>query len=164
MVATTTGVLFNAAFSGGHVSVIGTDMSGLSIPYDTSGLSADPRLRRIGDGVDGYTVDVASGATVTPNRSLGEHIRIRGTTTGAAYIVAAPIPRPPDTVSGAMRNTVLRLTFFNNAGGAVTGWTMNAIYHTSAGPSTVNLEITSYTFVWDPDAAVWREWSRVVTT
>lgn len=165
VVATSTGILFNAAFTGSYVTVVGTVLSGLTTPYDTSGLSVDPQLRRIGDGVSGYTVDVASGGTVTPNRSLGHQIRIRGTTTGVAYTIAAPTPKPRSTADGLpMYDEYLRLSFYNNAGGAVTGWTLNAIYHKSAAPSTVDGEVTTYVFFWDPDAAVWREQSRVVTT
>jgi len=132
--------------------------AGFTSAFDMSGLSTDPKFRQFGNSVDGYTVDVTSGGTVTPDRSKGPHIRIRGTTTAVAYVVAAPTPIPT-----GMRDVYLRLSFFNNAGGAVTGWTLNGTYHMAA-VSTTNLEYTSYTLVWDADAAVWREHSRAVTT
>jgi hypothetical protein len=158
----TNNILFNAAWAGTTVRIIGGDISTTngSTPLNMSGLAADRDVRWWGCGVDGYTVNVLSGATVTPDRSQGPHIRIRGTSTGSAYVVAAPTP-PPSL--GSTRDIDLFLTFYNNAGGAITGWTLDAAYHMAA-VSTTNLEMTSYHLKWDADIQVWREFSRSVTT
>lgn len=157
----TNNVLFNASLTGGTFRFFGNSIAAVlgSAPFNLTGLATDPDLRQQGNGVDGYTVNVTSGSTVTPDRSQGPHIRIRGTTTGSAYVVAAPTPTPT-----GLRDTYLRLTFYANAGGAITGWTMNAVYHLSAGPSTTDGQLTSYVLLWDADASVWREFSRAVTT
>jgi hypothetical protein len=159
----TSAILYNAAFTGTKVRYFGNQFfSTGTVTIDVSGLSADRDILRLeGNDINGYTVNVTTGATVTPDRSKGRHIRIRGTTTGSAYVVAAPTPAPS---LGDTRDLDLYITFYNNAGGAVTGWTMNAAYRTSAGPSTVNLEMTSYHFKWDADVSVWREFARSVTT
>lgn len=163
------GCLWSSTGHVGNFTVIGCPSlrAGLglfSVPFDMSALTTDPRFRQFGNEVDGYTTDVTSGSTVTPDRSNGwPHIRIRGTTTGSAYTVAAPIPTPINGTSG-MRNLELKISFYNNASGAITGWTLNAVYHTTGAISTTDGEITTVTFVWDPDAAVWRETARAVTT
>lgn len=157
----TTGILFNAALTGTNFRVrdcIGLDS--YTTAFDLSGLAIDPDLRQSGNRIDGYTVNVTSGGTVTPDRSKGPHIRIRGTTTGVAYTVNAPVPSP----GTSLRDVYLRLTFYNNAGGPITGWTMNPVYHLSSGPSITDGQLTSYVLMWDPDALVWREYSRSVTT
>ncbi len=149
----------NAAFVGTYIVVQGNRLNGAL----TVGPAVAPSgLRMVNNiGLDGTTVNVTTGGTVTPDRTLGDSLRIRGTTTGSAYIINAPTPPPP--AASTEYGLFYRISFYNNAGGAVTGWTMNAAYHTSAGPSTVNNEITSYTFKWDPDASVWREYARTVT-
>lgn len=163
IIGNTSAILFNAAFTGTSVSYHGnTIFSTGATMIDVTGLAADRNLLRLenNNGIDGYTVNVLSGATATPDRSKGRHIRIVGTTTGVAYVVAAPTPAPS---LGATRDTDLFLTFYNNAGGAVTGWTLNAAYHMDA-VSTVNLEMTSYHLKWDADIQVWRQFSRSVST
>lgn len=106
----------------------------------------------------GMTQNVTSGGSYTPDRARGSVHRIRGTTTGVAYTVNAPTPTP------ARDGTRLTLHFFNNAGGAVTGWTLNAVYHVSAAISTVDTNHTMVTFAWDANSSVWREDGRAVTT
>jgi hypothetical protein len=158
----TNNLLFNAAWTGTTVRIYGGDMGSVlgSTAINLSGFANDRDVRWVNCGVDGYTVNVLSGATVTPDRAQGPQIRIRGTTTGIAYVVAAPTPAPS---LGSTRDIDLYLTFFNNAGGAVTGWTLDAAYHMDA-VSTVNLEYTSYHLKWDADASVWRQFSRSVST
>lgn len=127
-------------------------------PFSISG--SNLVLNQFANGVDGYSIDVTTGGTVTPDLSKGRKIRIRGTTTGAAYTINAPTPAPLTSD----RSVLLILEFFNNAGGAITGWTLNAAYKTSSGPSTVDTQHTAYIFSWDADLSVWRELSRDVTT
>ncbi len=160
--AATTGVQFNTGYTGTYITIIGCPQLGsnTTTAIDMSALAVDPILRQWGNRVDGYTVNVLTGATATPDRSRGPQIRIRGTSTGSAYTVAAPTPPPTST----MNEVYLKLDFFNDAGGAVTGWTMDAAYHLSAGPSTVNGEHTTYLLEWDPNSSVWRQISRSVTT
>jgi hypothetical protein len=165
------GLLWSATSTGQDFTVVGclqlrSGVGLYAVPFDMSAISTDPRLRQYGNGMDGYAENVTSGGTVTPNRSYGADIRYTGTTTGVAYVVAAPIPTPAAGATSGMRDTLLRLTFNNAAGGAVTGWSLNAAYHlASATPtiSTTNLDITVVTFQWDATASVWREISRAVT-
>jgi hypothetical protein len=159
----TSAILYNAAFTGARVRMFGNVIfSTGAATIDMSAFAADrDLLRQWGNDVDGYTVNVLSGATVTPDRSKGRHIRIAGTTTGAAYTVAAPTPAPS---LGSLYDLDLYISFVNAAGGAITGWTMNAVYHLSAGPSTTDTQVTSYHLKWDVTASVWREFSRTVTT
>jgi hypothetical protein len=144
---------FIAGLTGSLFTFVGCLMT---IP--TVDTTDDHQIKFFNSNVDGDSVDVTSGGTVTPNRMLGPELRIRGTTTGAAYIIAAPVPVPN------ARDTVYTLHFFNNTGGAVTGWTMNAAYHLTGAISTVNGEHTELTLRWDEDSSVWRETARAVTT
>lgn len=153
------GILFNAALSGTLFSIVGCPALGSA---GGGGIiingANDPFISQSGNSVIGTTVDVASGGTATPNLALGPHLRIRGTSTGVAYVVAAPIPAAPQKFSD------LVIEFFNNAGGAVTGWTLNAIYHTTGAISTTNLDHTMVWFKYDASLNVYREVSRAVTT
>lgn len=163
IVGNTSAILYNAAFTGTKVRQFGNRFASTgAVTIDVSGLAADRDLLRLeGNDINGYAVNVLTGATVTPDRARGRHIRISGTTTGSAYTVAAPTPSPS---LGDTRDLDLYISFRNAAGGAVTGWTMNAAYHLSAGPSTTDTQITSYHLKWDADASVWREFGRAVTT
>lgn len=165
-----TGVLWSATSTGTDFAVIGcaTLRTGLGLyskAFDMSAISTDPRLRQYANGDDGPSSDttVLSGGTVTPDRGYGIDFRYRGTTTGAAYIVNAPTPTPVAGTSG-QRDTLIRLILHNNAAGAVTGWNLNAVYHTTGAISTTDGNITAVTFDWDPISSVWREIARAVTT
>lgn len=148
-------VRFAAALTGTWFTFVGCVMAQISVATAT-----DPRVRTLNCDQDGTTVNVTSGSTVTPDRTAGPELRIRGTTTGAAYIIAAPTPPPP----AGYRDVVFVIHFYNNTGGAVTGWTMNAAYHLTAAISTVDTEHTMLTLRWDADSSVWREAARAVTT
>lgn len=152
----------NAAFSGSSIVVQGNYFSVGST--FTCGVATEPAGLRVKDNynLSGTSVNAVSGATITPDRMAGENLRIRGATTGSAYTINAPTPVPASVSNGY--DIFYRISFFNNAGGAITGWTLNAAYHVSSGPSTTDGQITSYIFKWDPDASVWREYSRSVTT
>jgi len=113
-----------------------------------------------GNGLDGYTANVTSGGTLTPDLTKGRNIVISGTTTGVAYTIAAPTQVP----TASSFSVVLIMELKCAAGGAITGWGMAANYHVSATPSTTDATTTTYTFVWDPGASVWREMSRSQTT
>lgn len=115
-------------------------------------------ITQMANGIEGSTADVLSGGSVTPSWPNGAEIRYRGTTTGAAYIVNSPNPTP------SRRGVRLTLHFFNNAGGAVTGWNLSAIYHTTAAIPTTDLHHIIVVFEYDIDSAVWREISRSDTT
>jgi hypothetical protein len=157
-----TGIKFTSGLTGQYFTIVGCPLLGsgtFTKAIDLSALSTDPILRQWGNGVDGYATTVTTGATVTPDRSRGPHIRITGTTTGSAYTVAVPTPAPATSMS----DVYLRLSLTCGAGGAITGWGMAAGYHVTA-PSTTDGQTTSYTLLWDPAASVWREFSRSVTT
>lgn len=162
IVGNTSAILYNAAFTGTKVRQFGNRIASTgTVTVDVTGLAADRDLLRLeGNDINGYTVNVASGATVTPDRSKGRHIRIRSSSTGVAHVVAAPTPAPS---LGDVRDVDLYISFFNNAAAPITGWTLNAAYRMAA-VSTTNLEYTSYHLKWDADASVWREFSRSVTT
>lgn len=119
-------------------------------------------LRQEFNRVDGYTQNITTGASVTPDVTRGRVIRYRGTTTGSAYLVAVP-NFPPTT----QRDYTVTLKFTNAAGGAVTGWTLAAGYKLvgAAMPVNTDLHTTTITFVADVDAGtgIWRELSRTDT-
>lgn len=149
------------SFTGNTLVVDQNTLTGTSISFSTN-LANLPSKTIFGfnQGMDGKTVDVTTGGTVSPDFSNGRNLRIRGTTTGSAYTVNLPTFGAPTT----QRDFFFTVAFFNNAGGAITGWTMNAGYHTSSGPSTTDGQTTTYTFKWDPDSSVYRETSRSVTS
>ncbi len=105
-------------------------------------------LKSIGNfAVNPSTTAVTSGSTVTPEPLLqGPVFLYRGTTTGSAYIVAPPTNLPFDVGSE------LTLRFHNNAGGAVTGWTLDVIYVKSAIIPVGDTLKTTVTFFWDGTA------------
>jgi len=155
-----TGVILTSSDNNDQIRVIAN--AGLANNVGTAFSETSPHSRglfQVGNLIEGYETTVTSGGTFTPSPILrGEHIRVSGTTTGVAYVVAAP---PTNPISRTARMVI---EFFNNAGGAVTGWTLNAIYKVNGAISTTNLDKTTITFIWDAPTSVWREQSRVVTT
>lgn len=134
---------------------------GGSVTAHSVATATDPGIRNYGDGVDGYTVNVTSGGTATPDRLQGNTIRIRATTTGAAITIAAPTPAPLATDRGV----TMVLDIFNNAGGAMSNaYTMNAVYHLGTVPNQTDLNHNVYLLAWDPDSSVWRQVSYTATT
>lgn len=96
----------------------------------------------------GNAANVASGGTYTPVLYADYSTIVTGTTTGIAYIVAAPNP----ALHASMAGTVVTMRFKNAAGGAITGWNFAGapIYHlTGGGPSTVDGQTTTVLFLWD---------------
>lgn len=160
----TNSVLFNSAMNvgSGPFTFVGNAIYTTGVTaFQMTGLATAPIFRQYNNGAatDGYTTTVASGATVTPTWNKGQHIRIRVTSTGVAYTIAAPTPVP-----SGIRGLELIIDVYNNAGGAITaGSGFAANYHCTA-PSLVDTEHTTYLFVWDDDSSVWREVSRSVTT
>lgn len=113
-----------------------------------------------GNQVDGYTVNTATTAAVTPDRSKGSEIRINANSGGAGVVtVNAPTPTP------ARRGTRLTLKLVNAAGGAVT-WTMNAVFVQVGGTAPVGTDGTTsiMEYLWDSDASKYREVSRANST
>jgi len=150
-------VRFDAALTLGSFSFVGCPMTGAP-PSIAS--ATDVGYRTFNCGLDGYSTNVTTGGTVTPDRQQGNDIRIIGTTTGSAYTINAPTPTP---LASAF-NTTLMIQFVNSAAAPITGWTLNGAYHVSAAPSTVDGERTVYLFRWDGSLSVWRQVSRQVTT
>ncbi len=157
--AATSGVVFDTGATGTLFTILSSPTLGTNTTthIDMSALTTDPGLYQWGNRVDGYTENVAAAGTMTPNRAKGPQIRVRAT--GATATVAAPTPTPGTT----MYDVYLEIDVFNDSGGASTV-TLDAVYHTSAGPSTTNGNHTFYRFKWDPSSSVWREQTRAVTT
>lgn len=116
---------------------------------------------QLGNGVYGYTEDVASAGTFTPNLLKGNHIRVRATSTGAAITIAAPTPAPSASQFGVW----FFLDVFNNAGGALSNpYTIDAAYRLATVPNQTDLNHNQYLLVWDPTTSKWRQVSLSVTT
>jgi hypothetical protein len=149
---------FNATYSGQRNAIA----HNIFLNTFVFGGATSPALTKFSDnqGIEGLSIDVTSGGSVTPDRSKGPVLRVRGTTTGAAYTINAPTPTP----TSLDRNIYLTLILFNNAGGAVTGWNFNAIYHISAAAAVTDTNRTTYVLHWDPDSSIWVEVSRSATT
>jgi len=157
----TTGVRMTSSSNDDMMRVIGCFglANNIANPFVETTSPASRGLYQAGNFIDGYTQDLTSGGNHTPSPILrGRYIRLRGTTTGAAYTVNALTTNP------ISRDFDFTIEFFNNAGGAVTGWTLNAMYHTSAAIPTADLAKTAVTFRWDSVASVAREVARAQTT
>lgn len=156
----TNNILFSSASAAGGDRFIANDIGSVlgSVAYGGGTASMFPQS---GNGVDGYTEDVASGGTFTPNLLKGNHIRVRATSTGAAITIAAPTPAP----SAGQYGIRFFLDIFNNAGGAISNpYTMNAIYHLATVPNQTDLNHNLYELLWDASASVWRQAALSVTT
>lgn len=158
LVSATSAVRFDVAFTGGLVWVT----NNYTQPGISSGAAVLSSYFANGndDGTGGlYSIALTSGGTATPDWLRGNaRVRIEGTTTGVAYVVAAPTTLPTEN------GTQITIEFFNNAGGAVTGWTLNAVYHVAAAIPTANLAKTCVVFQWDATSSVLREVARGQTT
>lgn len=146
-------------------------LAALSVPilpattvYQGNGVLYPKNFYQFGNGIDGLTADVTSGGTVQPVYAKGKYFRFRGTTTGSAYIVSAP----DVTAANVPRGTEITLEFVNAAGGAVTGWTLDAIYKTTASIPTTDGHSIQVKFAADPNGSGfggnWREIARADTT
>lgn len=114
-----------------------------------------------GNGIDGYKGTLLTGATFTPDLSRGWTFVVDCTTTGTANTVAVPTP-PPSTLDYGV---YIDVVYYAHAGGALTaGSGFAAGYHVSTAASLTDTNRTAFRFWWDPDASVWRDVSRSVTT
>ena len=157
IVGTTNNVLFSGtAAASFFANNIGSILGSTSFSGGTASM-----FPQLGNGVDGYTEDVTSGGTFTPNLLKGNHIRVRATSTGAAITIAAPTPAPAAGQYGIR----FYLDIFNNAGGALSNpYTMNAAYHLATVPNQTDLNHNLYELLWDASSSVWRQVSLSVTT
>ncbi len=160
IVGATNNVLFSGAMTSVKFTGNGVEPVLGSVAFSGATAALFPQLS---NGVYGYTEDLTSpgpGGTFTPNLLKGNHIRVRLTSTGAAYTIAAATPAPAAGQYGVW----FILDIYNNAGGAVTaGSGFAAAYHAAA-PSLVDGEHTTYMLLWDASASVWRQVSRSVST
>jgi hypothetical protein len=153
----TTAIRFAATITGAVFHFVGNS-SGSTTVFSFGGSAMPDGFYQSGNGVDGYTGGLLTGATFTPDLAKGNDIMIDATTTGSAYTVAVPAIPPISTARGFY----MTLTFYAHAGAPITGWGVAAGYHLSSGPSTVDTHKTSYLLRWD--GTVWREVSRSDTT
>lgn len=153
----TTAIRFDATIALSGFRFVGNASSSTNV-FSFGGATMPGGFYQAGNGVDGYTGGLLTGATFTPDLSKGCDIMIDATTTGVAYTVAVPSVPPVST----SRGFYMTLTFYCHAGGAITGWGVAAGYHLSSGPSTVDTHKTTYLLRWD--GAVWHEVSRSDTT
>lgn len=123
------------------------------------GNSTDPGdFYEYGNGSDTQYIGILSGAHGTVDRSKGSFVKFNATTTGSAYLIDPPTPTP------TRANTPLTLQFYNHAGGAVTGWTLDGTaYKTAASIPTTDAHVITVTFAWDSQQNFWRETSRADT-
>lgn len=115
-------------------------------------------LHQAGNHLDGSTENVTSGGTALPKIEKGYYCRFVGTTTGVAYAVSAPTWIPQ------VHGKEITLVFVNGAGGAVTGWTLNAIYEVTGIIPTTDAHSIVVKFTYDPVNSRWREVCRADTT
>lgn len=160
LTSTGVSVRFDAALTGTAHRFVGNSFAYGTAAFSFGGATMPSAFYQAGNGVDGYKVGLLTGATVTPDLTLGSSITVDATTTGSAYTVAVPTPPPSALDYGVF----MKLTLYCHAGGAITGWGLAAGYHVSSAPSTTDTQRTTYLFNWDPDGSVWREVSRSVTT
>lgn len=122
-----------------------------TLPFDIL-TATDPQFQQTGNGVEGTTNDITSGSTFTPNWLTGTAIRVRGTSTGAAYTIAVP------TLAPTTRGVRMSFHLFNNAAGAITGWNFAVGYRRDATAiSLVDTHHNMVTFEYDIDQSVWRQ-------
>lgn len=154
------GVLLTSSDNNDLMRVVGCTglANNVTTAFSASG-SAARMLYQAGNLIDGYSEDVASGGTVTPApHTKGTAIRFRGTSAGVAITVA--LPTAPNQPGFKMTTQ-----FFNNV--AVTGWTLNAGYHTATGAAAISGtsgDKTTISWEYDIASAVWRELGRTVST
>lgn len=156
----TAGIKFNSGLTGTGFRIVGNTFTAATA-FIFGGATMPKGFYQAGNGIDGYKGTLLSGATFTPDLSKGSSITIDCTTTGSANTVAVPTPPPAATDYGVYMDIV----YYAHAGGALTaGSGFAAGYHVSSAASLTDTNRTSFRFHWDPDASVWRDVSRSVTT
>lgn len=157
----TAAVRFDAALTGLGHRFVGNSFAINTAYFSFGGATMPGSFYQRANGIDGYKGTLLSGATFTPDLSKGWSFVIDCTTTGVANVVAVPTPPPAATDYGVY----IDIVYYAHAGGALTATSgFAAGYHVSAAASLTDTNRSSYRFWWDPDASVWRECSRSVTT
>jgi len=151
-----TGILFNAALTGARFSVVGCPSLGLNaLPFDLSGLSTDPHLFQVANGVEGITYSAAIGNTLSILSQYGHDSVLVAASGGAGTMtVAAPVPTP-----AAERGQYFVTHFKNASGGAVT-WSLNAVFVANASIPTTDGHTISVGWYWDTTTSKYREMWR----
>jgi hypothetical protein len=144
--------------TGNSISVVGNDFSGSTDAISVTG-TEPASFSQSGNGVDGYTVNVAIAGNHTPDRTRGPEIRIVANSGGAGTVtVNAPTPVP----STSSRDVRMTIKYVNASGGAVT-WAFAAatfIHVGAAVPASTDLHTITVAYLWDPDQSRWREECR----
>jgi hypothetical protein len=111
-----------------------------------------------GNGIDGSTITVATGATATAiDLSLGHEFLINASSGGAGTVT---VPDPTKLPSSTTRNYFLTVKYRNAAGGAVT-WAFSGtkfVHVGAAVPANTALHTITVLYLWD--GTVFREISR----
>lgn len=155
----TSSARIHAAFTGNNVRFVGNDISfGAGTARISMGPATDPEgFYQANNGIDGTTRTETLDAAFAPDRQQGDYLRVNVTGSGKTMTIAVPGPVP------VRRGTTFTTVLYNNNAG-VTTWTMAAGYHKASAISTTAGDITTVVWLYDVDALVWREQSRVVTT
>lgn len=152
------GVKITSDDNNDQIRVIGCTglSSNVSTPFTAGVAPASRCLYQVGNGVEGATTVVLTGAACTPSPILaGRVVRLEATTGAGTVTVNALAVNPIN------RGFQMMVEFYNHAGGAVT-WSLNAMYHVSTTIPTTDTHIISVLFEWD--GVVMRERSRADTT
>lgn len=151
-----TAFLFNAALTGTRFTILGcTSLATIATPFDLSGLSTDPKLKQLGNGIEGITYSSAIGGTLQILLQYGYDAILVAASGGAGTMtVSAPTPTP-----AAVRGTYMVTHFKNASGGAVT-WSLNIVFVANAAIPTTDGHTISVGWYWDTTTNKWREMWR----
>lgn len=154
-----TGVRFNAALTGTGFRFTGNSFSG-SIPFSFGASPMPVGFFQLGNGIDGYTVDVATGGATVLDLTKGRDIRIKAITGAGTVTVTNPTVLPGAT-SRDVRYTTRHV---NAAGGAVT-WAMDTAFVLDGAVAipTTDARTILVDWLWDGTTSKLREVSRSVT-
>lgn len=158
--STGTSVRFDAALSGTGFRFTGNSFS-IGTAYFSFGAATMPAdFYQKGNGIDGYTVDVATGGATVLDLTRGADIRISGITGAGTVTVSNP------TVLPAAASFDVRFTtrHVNAAGGAVT-WAMGTVFVLDGAVAipTTDARTVIVDWLWDGTTSKLREVSRSTT-
>lgn len=136
---------------------------GCSITPNFTGATQPSNFYQYGNGAEGQTIIVATGATATaPDLSFGSEITISASSGGAG---TATVPFPTKLPPTARKGYAVTMRFVNAAGGAVT-WALDPLYKLAGGaaPAGTDGTTTMVLFQWEGAGTKLREVARANST